>query len=757
MSSTQPDPAGRLMLAERPARERARIITDRVFAAVMGVGGGAVIIAILLIFLYLLYIVAPLFSPATIASTGLTKRLEQSATAHIALDEYAEIGLDVSANGAYRFFSAGDGHTLVAGLLPGTGQLANGTLSIAASEPNSRALFVAAGHGQIFVARADYAISYPDDTRLVTPSISLPLGDAALAANSEGSNIRLLSGQSSDEETTIVAVAEDGGVSLLNVVPQSSFLDDEITFETTRTALEMHGDDISHVAIDVDQRELYVVSANGVLSLYNIMDKSDVELVGQVSVVEPGRRVTALEFLSGGISVLIGDDQGGLAQWFPQRDANNLYSIVRARSFPPLPAAVVKIAPEHFRKAFAAIDETGNLGLYHTTAERQVLLQATNQKDPVALAISPRADAVIVIGASGDIETFSLDNKHPEISWNALWGEVWYESREQPQYIWQSSSASAVFEPKFSLTPLTFGTLKATFYSMIFAVPLAVLGAIYTAYFMAPALRTIVKPSIEVMAALPTVILGFLAGLWLAPLIERELLGLIIATVIVPGAIIGAAWLWLRLPDRWRGVVPGGWEALFLIPIICLAGWASLSFGSVLEVWFFGGSLPHWLTTTWGITYDQRNSLVVGIAIGFAVIPTIFTISEDAVYSVPRSLTMGSLALGATPWQTALRVVLLTASPGIFSAIMIGMGRAVGETMIVLMATGNTPIMDLNIFQGFRALSANIAVEMPESEVHSTHYRILFLAALVLFLVTFVVNTVAEVVRQRLRRKYASL
>jgi phosphate transport system permease protein len=103
------------------------------------------------------------------------------------------------------------------------------------------------------------------------------------------------------------------------------------------------------------------------------------------------------------------------------------------------------------------------------------------------------------------------------------------------------------------------------------------------------------------------------------------------------------------------------------------------------------------------------------------------------------------------------RVVLLTASPGMFSAMMIGLGRAVGETMIVLMATGNTPVIDLSIFQGFRALSANIAVEMPESEVGSTHYRILFLAALVLFAVTFAFNTLAEVVRQRLRRRYASL
>ena len=164
-----------------------------------------------------------------------------------------------------------------------------------------------------------------------------------------------------------------------------------------------------------------------------------------------------------------------------------------------------------------------------------------------------------------------------------------------------------------------------------------------------------------------------------------------------------------------------------------------------------------WLTNDLGIPFDQRNALVVGLAMGFAVIPNIYSIAEDAVFSVPKSLTFGSLALGATPWQTLTRVVILTASPGIFSALMIGMGRAVGETMIVLMATGNTPIMDMNIFQGLRTLAANVAVEMPESEVGGTHYRVLFLSALVLLTFTFFMNTLAELVRQRLRVKYASL
>ncbi len=142
---------------------------------------------------------------------------------------------------------------------------------------------------------------------------------------------------------------------------------------------------------------------------------------------------------------------------------------------------------------------------------------------------------------------------------------------------------------------------------------------------------------------------------------------------------------------------------------------------------------------------------------GFAVIPIIFTISEDALSSVPKHLQAGSLALGANRWQTAIRVILPTASPGIFSAVMIGLGRAIGETMIVLMATGNTPIMDWSIFNGFRALSANIAVEIPEAPHGGTLYRVLFLAALLLFFFTFLINTAAELVRQRLRKKYGQL
>jgi len=156
-------------------------------------------------------------------------------------------------------------------------------------------------------------------------------------------------------------------------------------------------------------------------------------------------------------------------------------------------------------------------------------------------------------------------------------------------------------------------------------------------------------------------------------------------------------------------------------------------------------------------TYVQRNALVVGIAMGFAVIPIIYTISEDALTAVPDHLRAASLGAGATPWQTMILVIIPPAMSGLFSAAMIGLGRAVGETMIVLMAAGNTPLMDMNIFNGFRTLAANLAVELPEAVQNSTHYRTLFLAALTLFTMTFILNTVAEAVRLHFRGKASRL
>src|SRR5206468_2001832 len=157
----------------------------------------------------------------------------------------------------------------------------------------------------------------------------------------------------------------------------------------------------------------------------------------------------------------------------------------------------------------------------------------------------------------------------------------------------------------------------------------------------------------------------------------------------------------------------------------------------------FGGDFRRFLVGD-GTVYVQLNSLVVGIAMGFAVIPIIYTIAEDALSAIPDSLRSASLACGASPWQTATRVVLPAAMPGVFAASMVGLGRAVGETMIVLMAMGGTAIIDGSPFNGSRTLSANIATELPEATQGGTLYRVLFLAGLLLFAITFVLNTIAE-------------
>ncbi|MCG6971289.1 MAG: ABC transporter permease subunit, partial [Gammaproteobacteria bacterium] len=584
-----------------------------------------------------------------------------------------------------------------------------------------------------------------------------PMGEQAVQVDEQGQALEHLAVQENDSGVIFVAKTADERFLLTYFSKEQSFLDDEISFERSQTQLPFQLTDIHSLLIDKEQRNLYIASNDGQLAHFDISDKNAPQLIQQINVIQSGARLTKLQFLTGNLSLLVSDSSGRLSQWTTVRDDNNKPILTQIRHFDTDLDSIHNIAAEQNRKGFLVADSTGKIGLFHSTSHRKLLEKKITDTQPVAVALSPRADAAIVEDQSQQMFFLHIDNQHPEISWSALWGKVWYESYKEPAYIWQSSAANNDFEPKFSLTPLVFGTLKAAFYAMIFAIPLAIMGAIYTAYFMAPRMRSLVKPSIEIMEALPTVILGFLAGLWLAPLVERNLPGVFTLLLVLPLGVLVFAFIWNHLPEAIKHKVPDGWAAALLIPVILILGSISFALSHPIEAWWFDGDMRLWLTNRMGVDFDQRNSIIVGLAMGFAVIPTIFSIAEDAIFSVPKHLTFGSLALGATPWQTMVRVVLLTASPGIFSAVMIGFGRAVGETMIVLMATGNTPIMDWSIFQGMRTLSANIAVEMPESEVNSTHYRVLFLAALVLFMFTFVFNTVAEIVRQRLRQRYSSL
>lgn len=737
--------------------QRWRLAKDSLARFGVIAGGLSVIVALVLIFFYLLYVVIPLFKPAVAEATNHYALPEQTLGKTVLLDveEQNEVAVRFTDSGQAVFFEVATGKLIAneAVKIPAGSHV----VSFAQGSPISEgAIIYGLSNGQAVVVKHQYKITYPNNKRLITPALKYPLGEAAIVIDDKGAALETIAVKIGDKSSTIVAKTADK-VRLLQIEKNQNMMTDEVTLARTEAVLETPAANVADIYIDKEERNLYLVGKDGHLSFFDISDKTTPVIRQNLNIVAEGAKITVSTFLNGDSSLLIGDSTGLVSQWTMVRDELKRPAMQKLRSFKVSEKAIAAINPEPRRKGFAAIDVDGMMGIYHTTSEREVLKEQVTKVLPTAAALSPRANSLLVEASDNNIYAWTIDNKHPEVSIKSLWQEVWYEGYPKPDYIWQSSASNNDFEPKYSLTPLVFGTLKAAFYAMLIAVPLSLMGAIYSAYFMTPMMRQYVKPTIELMGALPTVILGFLAGLWLAPALEEHLAGFFLMFMLLPVGVMAFAFAWHNLPKRILEQIPEGWEGAILIPVILLTGWFAFAISVPLETALLGEPLRDWFKNEWGIGYDQRNSLVVGIAMGFAVIPTIFSIAEDAIFSVPKHLTVGSLALGATTWQTMMRVVLLTASPGIFSAIMIGLGRAVGETMIVLMATGNTPVMDISVFQGLRTLAANIAVEMPESQVDSSHYRVLFLAALVLFIFTFVFNTLAEIIRQRLREKYSSL
>ena len=733
-------------------KRRIRALKDNLARWYVSIGGLAVLGAITLIFFYLGQVVVPMFQGAELQARDAQQPAWLADAAEpllLAMEEQNQVALRLGSDGAVRFFSVRTGELLRSIDLP----LPAGShiVSVGQDTPGNRRIVLGLDNGQVLVVEHNYKISYPDGQKTITPQLDYPFGQEPLQLDPEGRPITHTA-VSLNGKTLMVAGATDGVLHALRISATENMLTGETSLEQERLRLPQLSDPIKALRIDPRHMWLFAVSGRASVDVFDLRRK---QLNGRYKLLGGSGEITTVSWLLGGISLMVGDSSGGIGQWFMVRSDDGQAELKNVRNFQLSDRPISQIIPEERRKGFLALDTAGTLGVFHSTAHRTLVKEQVAEGAAIA-AMSPRATRLMV-ESGNQLQRFVIDNPHPEISWSALWGKVWYESYPEPDYVWQSTSATGDFEPKLSLSPLAFGTLKAAFYAMLLAAPLAICAAFYTAYFMAPTLRRKVKPVIELMEALPTVILGFFAGLFLAPYLENHLPGIFSLLLLMPVGILLAGWLWSRLPEGIRLSVPEGWEAVLLIPVILAVGWGSLALSGHLENWFFNGDMRHWLSHEMGIPFDQRNALVIGLAMGFAVIPTIYSIAEDAVFSVPRSLTLGSLALGATPWQTLTRVVLLTASPGIFSALMIGMGRAVGETMIVLMATGNTPIMEANIFEGMRTLAANVAVEMPESEVGSTHYRVLFLAAMVLLMFTFVMNTLAELIRQRLRRKYASL
>lgn len=777
-------------MATLVSSNRSRGVKNSLAKWLITLGGISVLFTLVLIFLYLLYVVKPIFESAQI-EPKVSINLDLNANDNVlstGVDELQEVAYEISEAGNIDFYH------LKASASEADNQFSVGenalSMSLFASDDfdQDRVTHVVNSFsankllhttkGKTLLIQPSFYAKYANDTREIIPQVNYPLGQDSLIIDEQQAPLSKLAFAMDDEKIVFVAFTEDNRLIKTSFIAEDDFSSsdgDDVEYETIFQQIELTEDAVDEIKVTPDLSLAFIRIASTVY-VYSLSDDEGVSLKATITPTldNDDTYLTSMALLSGSSSVLLGDSSGRVSQWFEVATESGR-QFKQIRSFnandgeishdesKQASSAITAIYTEQYRKSFYTMTESGMVNVFYTTSSAHLWQGKIASAQPEAFSIAPRANGLIIIGndpldtSKKNLQAFSVHNEHPEVTWQALWQEVWYEGYPEPDYIWQSTSGSDDFEGKFSLVPISFGTIKAALYAMLFAVPIALTAAIYTAYFMTPGMRKKVKPTIEMMEALPTVILGFLAGLWLAPLMEEYLPAIFLLFIFLPLSTLITAFAWHNLPNHWKDKLPETLAPLLLIPVMILAIYAAFSLSGVLELAFFNGDMRQYLTNDLGINFDQRNALVVGIAMGFAVIPTIFSMAEDAIFSVPGHLTSGSLALGATQWQTLIKVVLLTASPGIFSAVMMGLGRAVGETMIVLMATGNTPILDWSIFQGMRTLAANIAVEMPESEVGSSHYRILFLAAFVLFIFTFIFNTAAEFVRQRLREKYSSM
>ncbi len=756
-------PASRRLAPPEDRRKARRKLFDRLANWAVAAGGFTIIASILAILIFIAIQIAPLFRPAKvteISSISIEQLFDRpaedvTAVAALSLDENQEIGGLISSAGVVRFFTTTGSrpqparkfdlpefdHQRVTSRWQATrgGRFVFGTDAGAAVQVSLR-----------------YNSKFLDGSRSYQPAVDSgpvwlldPMHEAlkqvAFAGDAEGSMI-------------IAGITAGGRVLLLQQTTEESLFGDAET-DSSRYQLEhLWSGTPTAITVDAGMSNLYLGCDDGKLYHWGLSaDGAPQFITSTLAAKRAGAGITALRFLLGERTLVVGDSDGNTSSWFLVRDktAQRGWRLTRIRDLAKHANPVVGIASSPRGKGFISTDAGGRLFLQHSTSGRFLADFGRAAASRVnAIAYAPKANGALSLDEDGVLTHWRIDNPHPEASLQAFFGKVWYEGYPKPEYVWQSTGGTDEFEPKLSLVPLIFGSLKGTLYALLIAVPLAICGALFTSQFMHQWLRNKIKPTVETMAALPSVVLGFLGGLWLAPRVENIVPGLLLMTIILPTSIVLFGMAWKTIPRRIRNRFKPGIEALILMPVILLGIVFSLKLNALVEMLLFAGDFKAWLYQQAGWSFDQRNALVVGMAMGFAVIPIIYTIAEDAFSNVPGNLISGSLALGATRWQTALRVVVPTAAAGIFSAVMIGFGRAVGETMIVLMATGNTPIMDWNIFNGFRTLSANIAVEIPEAPVAGTLYRVLFLAAMLLFFMTFVVNTVAELVRQRLRRKF---
>ncbi|MFJ5428312.1 ABC transporter permease subunit [Pectobacterium actinidiae] len=708
-------------------RDRRRAWVDRLTHRIVAGSGLLVLAMLLLIFFYLLYVVTPLFLSPTVNGQKTVQRHSAEPSLALGLSDNGQIGFRIDRQGYGEFISFAENQPMSRiQLVPALSLLAQsqGERQIyALSQPDGRLIFV-----QPILSRMLSRTENP------SPVWEYPLGEQAYSLGLPAQPLRHLAMAAVGEKQVVAAIGQENALIIADVDKNGVRQRAQITLPVGM---------INQLLLTPDGQQVYVLSGK-TLTLWQV-EANAVTLreQRQLQLAEP----LHLALLSGGRSLLIQAADGQISQWFdvPSEKGATLTEI---RQFPHVVGESVLLATEAQRRVFATLNAQGELSLF-ASKQSHALLTQTLPAHAQGLAFSPHGSAMLVETAQG-WHRYQVDNPYPDIGWRGLWQKLWYENYPEPAYIWQSTSADDSYQAKFSMMPLMLGTMKAAIYAMLFATPLALSAAIYTACFMSPTLRRWIKPTLEIMGALPTVVVGLIAAIWLAPHFATYLSAILVMPILWMLVVLGCGWLIECLPTRWRARFPVGWDVLFLIPAILLTFVAGCWLAPPIEIAVLGQPLYQWL----GDDFVQRNTLVAGVALGFALIPLIFSLAEDALFSVPARLSQGSLALGATAWQTLWRVVLPSASAGIFAALMLSFGRAVGETMIVLMATGNTPIMDEGLLQGLRSLAANIAIEMPEAVTNSGHYRVLFLTALTLFVFTFIVNTLAETIRQRLRQRY---
>lgn len=727
---------------------------DRIARHVITVGGMAIIFSVLLILFLIARVTFPLFQGARteeVTQFPLTSSAPATSLVAAGLDDYLEYPFVFDAQGVVRFYA------------PPTGRVAREVRlepPAAGATVKSVERFAGLSFGVLWddgsqtLEHVRFTTSFDEKGRRLQDQQVVRL--AAFPAPREGAVRQALTRVSEDGRQTQVALLADGSLLVRQHVESEDLFGNLETADHAFTLTGQPDEAVAALAMDHAGGALYAGTDQGTLLRWDLSEPGEAELLDRLPAFPDRRAITALALVFGDVSLAVGDAKGGLSTWFPVRVSEQAQGkhLQRIHTLTSHNAAVKTIYPSLRDKSLISVDAAGVLHLDHMTSERH-LLSLQTRAPMLNSTLSPDGRGLFAVDADGMAYLWRVHNPHPEVGWKTLFGKVWYEGYDEPGYVWQSSAATDDFEPKMSLTPLIFGTIKGTLYAMLFAVPLAILGAIYTSQFGHPRLRGMIKPAVEVMAAIPSVIIGFLAALWLAPLLEKSIPSLFLSLAFVPLFLLGAMILWQFVckNPRFKNL-DRGLEFLLLAPVLIAAVFCAVKLGPVAETALFGGNFKLWLFSETGIRYDTRNNIIIAFALGFAVIPIIFTMAEDALSNVPGSLKAASLALGASRWQTVWRVILPSGSPGIFAGTMIGFGRAIGETMIVLMATGNTAIMDWSIFNGMRPLSSNIAVEIPEAPVGGTLYRVLFLSAVILFVMTFILNTVAELVRQHLRKKY---